>query len=530
MNLLPDTKGNTPNYFSTWAAQNYAYGCGTQHVDSAELEGARGVMHAHDSMNEATVFGPEGWAKRFHPRAKSALYLLLDDGWDVPPDADLAWYGSLIAQDKRFPSCTGTPEERLAKLNQLARDAGWRGIALWIATQEATALLSPQNAADPQQQEAYWKERFRWCRNAGVEYLKADWGRRAGDIGFRRLLTQWAREAAPGLIIEHARCQSCINDERADMETDPYYQQNLTIRTGRVDGKLIGQQAQMLAYTDVLRSYDVLPYLSPVQTIERVSRLFKAGEALTPAGRALINCEDEAYIAAALGLCTGVMRFPQRGLRPDGDMDCFSPPSTRELKSRMDEIARTVRFQKVMPAFGVREAPVRVDAARLTDDWHFEAGQTWLATAVGQTIAQSAPARVSRGLPLPDANVVGGDLPFVLAARHPNGAAAIATIGRTDAGQDYYTPRAKITMDMEGRATFLGVFGRYESLRLRHANLAGKRLFAQDLCGDTAEDVTALVTSDGDTLVVPGALIDRVGLAAATPGDASEPGMLLRWR
>lgn len=528
MNLLPNTKENTPNYFSTWAAQNYAYGCGAQHVDSAELEGARGVMHAHDSMNEATIFGPEGWAKRFHPQAKSALYLLLDDGWDVPPDADPAWYGSLIAQDKRFPSCTGTPEERLAKLNQMARDAGWRGIALWIAAQEATALLPEWSAENPSWQEAYWKERFRWCQNAGVEYLKVDWGRRAGDIGFRRHLTQWAREAAPGLIIEHARCQSCINDERADIEADPYYQQNLTIRTGRVDGKLIDQQAQILAYTDVLRSYDVLPYLSPVQTIERVSRLLMAGGTLAPTGRALINCEDEAYIAAALGLCTGVMRFPQRGLRPGGDMDSFFPASTRNLKIRMDEITRAVRFQRIMPAFGVHEAPVRVDTAKLTDDWNFVAGQTWLATAVNQTIVQSAPARVSRGLPLPD--VVGDDLPFVLAAQHPNGAAAVATVGRMSAEQDYHTPRAKITVDMKGPFTFLGVFGRYESLRLRHVNLAAARLFAQDLCGDAAEDITSLVTSDGDMLVVPGALIELIGLAAATPGDASEPGMLLQWR
>jgi hypothetical protein len=55
-------------------------------------------------------------------------------------------------------------------------------------------------------------------------------------------------------------------------------------------------------------------------------------------------------------------------------------------------------------------------------------------------------------------------------------------------------------------------------------------LLAQDLCGDEATEITRLVQSDGDALILPGRLIDRIGLAAATPGDASEPGLLLAWK
>lgn len=528
MSLLPEAAVRTPNYYCTWAAQNYMYGCGFESLENAELEGARGARHARDSMNETVIFGPEGWARRFHPRAKKDLYLLLDDGWDVPPEVDPGFFGSLIPDERRFPSCKGAPADRLARLNQMAQDAGWRGIALWVAAQEAPALRPDKDGLDPKWQKDYWMERLIWSRQAGIGYWKVDWGAHAHDIAFRRNLTGWGHEAAPSLVIEHALCQSCINDERPDDEDDPYYLKSLAIHTGKVDGRLIRTQGQILSSADVLRSYDVLPYLAQAQTIERVSRLLAACQGMGAAGDCLINCEDEVYIAAALGLCAGVMRFPLTGLRPGTDADCTFPTSKRNVKRRMDEVARLTRFQAVMPAFGADEAKVLADEARLRDVWRFLPGQTWLTTALDQAVAQSAPARVSRGMMLPEVRAQ-GEAPFVLAARHPGGAAAIAAIGRCRVDDSYFAPLADVTLDMEGRASDLGIFGCFRSLRLVHAGCAGKLLFARDLLSDTAMDITSSVVIQDDTALISGELISRVGLDRAAPGDESEPGLLLNW-
>ncbi|MCE5343560.1 MAG: hypothetical protein LLF96_08285 [Eubacteriales bacterium] len=529
MRFFAEAAQRTPNYFCTWAAQNYRYGCDFPALDSAKLEGACGARHARDSMNETAIFGPEGWANRFHPGAKTALYLLLDDGWDVPPEVDPAYFGSLIVDENRFPSCTGTPAERLARLNWMAKASGWRGIGLWVAAQEAPALMRGRNMRDPEWQKAYWMERLEWSRQAGVEYWKVDWGEHAHEWTFRENLTRWGREMAPSLTIEHAWCQSCVNDERLDVEKDPYDQQSLVIRTGRADAALIDRQKQLLTFSDVLRSYDVLPYLSQAQTIERVSRLLTAAQNETITGMGLINCEDEAYIAASLGLCSGVMRFPLMGLRPGTDMDCTFPASRRNTKRRMDEVARLTRFQALMPAFGVQCMTVNVDDTLLMDAWSFEPGQTWLSTAIHQVVEQSAPACVARGMKLPLVRAQ-GEPPFVLAAQHPNGTAAVATIGRAKVGDSYFTPLAEISLDLEGICSCLGVFGRYAALHLKGAGFAGKRFFARDLLGDRADDITASVTLQGDTVSLPGELIARVGLSRATYGDESEPGLVLEWR
>ena len=529
MNLLKKEAGNTPNYFCTWATQNYLYGCGFPSLDSAELEGAAGARHARDSMTEEMIFSENGWANRFHTEARAGLYLLLDDGWDVPPEVDPRFFGSLIVDDKRFPSCTGSPAQRLIKLNQMAKEAGWRGIGLWVAAQEAPALMDDSKQFTPSWQKEYWMERLAWSAQAGITYWKVDWGTHAHELAFRKHLTKWGHEEAPNLYIEHAYCQSCINDERPNLDDDPYYQKSLIIRTGKADAKLVALQRQLLEDADVLRSYDVLPHLSQVQTIERVSQLLLACRGATIRGQGLINCEDEVYVAAALGLCSGVMRFPLLGLRPGVDADCTFPTSQREVKRRMDEVTRLVRFQTLMPAFGVQEASVEVDEVRLTDAWRFEAGQTWLTSALGKVVSQSAPARIARGMKLPMVSAK-GDTPFVLVARHPNGVAAVATVGRTQTNSSYSTPLADVTVDMENRCSYLGIFGQYAKLRLLHAGSVGIRLFAQDLSGDAAVDITASVLMEEDVLSLPGELLSRIGLSHASPGDVSEPGLLLAWK
>ena len=55
-----------------------------------------------------------------------------------------------------------------------------------------------------------------------------------------------------------------------------------------------------------------------------------------------------------------------------------------------------------------------------------------------------------------------------------------------------------------------------------------QHIWAQDLLADKSEDIKSLVKTQGSKLVISGELIDRIGLSAATPGDISVPGLVIR--
>ena len=124
-NLIPAQPGKAPNYWCTWAAQNYMYGHYLPELDPSLLEGDSGAALAREAISEHQLFGDDGWAKSFYTQARSDVYLLLDDGWETGGTA------TFELDTKKFPSFSGTPVERLAALNCKARHEQWRGIALW---------------------------------------------------------------------------------------------------------------------------------------------------------------------------------------------------------------------------------------------------------------------------------------------------------------------------------------------------------------------------------------------------------------
>jgi len=193
-----------------------------------------------------------------------------------------------------------------------------------------------------------------------------------------------------------------------------------------------------------------------------------------------------------------------------------------------DEIVRLLRWQRIMPALGLKDVPAVVDTNILWDSYAFKPNQTWNPGVNGKTIKQGAPARISRGLPLAEVTCE-GEPPFVLASRHPNGAIAIATTRRTLASEkEKIFPLADVTLKPGKLPKAIGVFGRYRSLTFVFDEPIGqRRLWAQDLAGERAEDITGEVVIDGNQLTIKGQLIARVGLASATPGDKSDPGLAL---
>jgi len=147
----------------------------------------------------------------------------------------------------------------------------------------------------------------------------------------------------------------------------------------------------------------------------------------------------------------------------------------------------------------------------------------------GREALQTAPARVARGMPLPDVSVPdAGPAPFVLASRHPNGATSIATLPRISTGAGSYFPLADISIEIADAAAPIGIFGRYRSLTLNLTEETGKcRIWAQDLAADKAADITDKVKCEGRTITLSGGLVKQLGLSAATPADLSEPALVL---
>lgn len=510
-NLVPAQPSSGSSYWCTWGIQNYS------------LDNLDPMSHSMvaNNLTERQVFDDPGWATNYFQKARSDLYILFDLGWEVPRglqfDHERWRLGTLEVATDKFPSCTGTPAERLLKLNHLCRQAGWRGAGIWVAAQ-AVGDGRDGHLMDPESLEAYFRERARWTREAGIEYWKVDYGARSGDVNFRRMLTRIAHEEAPAFSVEHARGCGPVNDEIVPWE------KLVAHHSGRYaawdDGRILRQALELLSFSDVLRSYDVTAYFSVPTTLDRVAQLL-AGSSQIQTATGVLNCEDEPYVAACLGLATGVLRHP---LWKDLKGMAYDP---YQIRKRIDEVTRAVRWQRLAPAWSVNHSATVLDPQVLKDTWVFRTGETWAEWLGGREVVQAAPARVGRGTALPEVSAQ-GEAPFVAASCHPNGSLAVATLPRIRRGQGIHFPLADVSLDAGAGDRPVGVFGRYRSLRLRLSGpLGARRLWAQDLAGDKATDVTSQVTLHSNAITLTGELIERVGLSAATPGDLSNPGLVL---
>ncbi len=486
LNLVPLKPAAAPNYYCTWAAQNYVTGQGAATIDIAQLEGGAGSSRAKQAFTEAQMFGPRGWAKTYYPKVRQDLLFLMDDGYYTGAQS------SMELDVQKFPSFAGVPSQRLVLLRKAITKEGWRGLGLWTrGTPGAAELITPL---------------LQWSKDAGVAYWKIDGG--DGDYSVAHLRdTRY-----PALILEHVNGEGPFN---GDWSADG--------RFGAQPWDSVRQR--ILRSTEVYRTYDVSAALSIPTTLDRVAEILNGAQG-HPEVTALLNCEDEVYVAAALGCTMGVMRFPLSGLRPSGDPDLFFN-GTRQVKRRMDEVVRALRWQRIAAPFGAGRGYVRLDSRILTDEWQFGRGETWESDKIGKVVKQGAPARVSRGLPLP-AVTAEGEPPYVIAGRFPNGAVAVCTLGRTHTSREWFVPPADVTVDAGDAPGPFGVFGHYRTLTIRLPRPLGRaRIVAQDLAGDRAEDVTRQVHVTANTLSLSGALIDRIGMQSSTPGDLSDPGLVL---
>ena len=484
INLVPDIPNPTPDYYCTWQTQLYA-------TNDGKPQGQRAII------GEKALFDkekPYGWAY-FYEKARRDLLFVMDDSWDVPPNNDPAYFGSLVLDREKFPSFTqgSTNAQALKRLSDKLKEIGWKGLGGWVCAQESGAIDSEKSP------EAYWKQRLAEADEAGFSYWKVDWGCRGDSAEFRSMLTKLARTYAPHLIVEHAKAMDSIT------------------------------------FSDVFRTYDVPAIMSIPMTIQKIAEL----AANLPSGSpCLINSEDEVYTAAALGFTMGVMRHPYSGAFCNGKADMSFPEIHRNLKTKLYEVVRAARFHRIAPAFPVGKEQFFVSDTTLSDSWQLQDAaseiEAWwfenptISACIAEgTLTKSAPSSIARNTQLPivtpDAN---GNVPFVVASRNPNGVYAVATLGRTS-GRTYGIPKCDVTIHA-GDATTIGAFGEYDQLIINTDVGNIKRILVQDLADTAAFDITEAAVIGNGEIRISGEILSQIGTRSQPENDTSEPGVVIR--
>lgn len=504
-NLVPAHGGPALGYWCTWQAQ----------LDSAEKAGSpvdHLTQNATRALDEHDLFGDPGWI-RYFASVRPDLLFLADLGWDVPADAtftesELGPLGSYVLDTRKFPSCTGTPVERLRALVDRVRANHWGGLGLWLPAQAFGEDLAGR-MLPPDKLSSVMRAAVHLFRDAGVSYLKFDYGVRGDSVAFRRLVSDIVAAEAPNLIVEHASPCGPLND----VATGPD-DKTIVHKTGRyrpwADGAILRRAVQLLEFSDILRTYDVLDLFAVSTRLDRAADILSGARGLRRS--AVLNTEDGLYLAAALGCAVGILRHP----------------NPKDSRPKVREVLRAVRWQRIAPPFPAHIGRLEVDERILTDSFTYTAqtAEFWIPSIVGQSITQAAPARIARGMGLPEV-VARHEPPFVAASRHPNGAVALAALPRTAPEIGSYMPLADVALQIDGDSP-VGLFGRYRSINLQLGRpLRGRRVLAQDLATDHSHDVTPLVSRDGASLNVPGELIDELSAFGAPNEDHSEPGIVL---
>ena len=519
------------DYWCTFGTQ-----CKTKKANQARgdvrFAGDQGGLGDRDNLNETVLFGEHGWVKLF-PEIRSDLVFLLDDGWDVRYGADgadkgIADFGSHIPDREKFPSLVGTTAQRLRQLDARIRDAGWLGTGVWVAPQMYGELYD-KPCPDWGRLAEDLKRKLSESAEGGVLYWKVDWGVHNRDVRYRRLMSELKETYAPDLLIDH--CWGV--DNALNGRPYPYNDWKDTSQPLNMCGTLCRmtdnplydevekRYCELMEVSDVFRTYDTVFPICVATALDRA--VFELECADRRQARAVINTEDEDLMAATLGMEYSMMRAPNW---PDPTV-----PLPWNRSRRMAEAIRCVRWHRLAPPFG-SDRGIRLcrSEKRLEENWFFEKGSTWWTAVFNREIRQTAPAVVTRGLPLPTVTSAeaDGSVPFVTAGRNPTGAKSVAAIPLVTRAKGFHTPRAHVELDAQlAPGEPFGVFGTFADLTVTVAAGAGMRVLAGDLAGGGREDITDACRIEKDRLTLPGALLARLGSKQNAPGDLSTPGALV---
>ena len=344
-----------------------------------------------------------------------------------------------------------------------------------------------------EEEKDYWRDRILWSKYAGISYWKVDWGTHASDNEFRRFLSETAKVLYPELVVEHAICQPPLNGGENPVEG--------------LEGRFSGDKTRSILseecvkFSEVFRTYDVLPPLSVATTIDRASHLLRYA-------KGYLNVEDEVYLAAALGCQMGVMRSKYgAGIRDCGD--------------KLQEVYAAIAWQKIMPPFMGGQTFVSDEI--LFDDYTFSEDETWYQPATGKKIIQGAPCVLSRNTPLPD--VTAGEncsKPFVVSSCY-NGTYAVAIFPRMIAGKRGYVG-GKVICSLAEMPERIAVFGIADKIEFIFHSGKINSVTANSLFRDKPMDISIKPSQDGSGFLLSGEEILKIGSA----DDKSDPAVVLK--
>ncbi|MCW8926479.1 MAG: hypothetical protein OQJ84_09495 [Xanthomonadales bacterium] len=444
------------------------------------------------------------------PRGREDFYFLIDHGWQTKELSERTLPGaieffSLVIDARDFPPYAGhEPREALRLLNEEVKSHGWRGLGIWVKGNLEKATC---------------RKFVEWSQYAGIEYWKIDKG---DSVDF--YCQQIKEEIYPRLTLEYANgVKAPLNLGFDDPNRSSY--PSVYVR----DGIKFPRAFQILRNADVFRTYDSAPLLVSTTTMRRVHDILIQTQNQEKYVT-ILNVQDDPQVAAGLGSLVGAMRHPNYMERTYlGEDFHYQISGKRMNQRRMNEIERFGRWQRIAPAFAAGIGTYRASEEELLDNYRHTVRDTHRDTAHGKMVYQSAPAIMSRNMPLPKVEI-DGDPPYVMASKYPNGPVGVATEGRVKPGDQWYHPRANISIEVNDMEQFIGIFGHYLSLTLslKESTRGIVHIWAQDLLAEEAVDVRHLVKIGENSITIPGALIDRIGTSAGDKGDISVPGMVIK--
>ena len=520
MKLIPGEGKNTASYWCSWRNQRLFMPNPFLHMRQYNIPEHNKIQR--DMLSDEFLFGKRGVLVDHMQDIRKDMYVLLDDGWDIPFNDDYTAFGSLVLNEERFPYGKESPAERLAVLNEKILDLGYAGTALWVPM--SCIGETKEQTFDKDAFRDYWIERAKWVDYAKIAYIKVDWGFHQRDVEYREILTDVIKKYAPNTKIEHAVLDSWFYNPNNDLK----------------------KLANLMRISDAFRCYDVRFDFNAVTTLGRAACMLTLDCDMRSDCEGLINVGEEPYVAAALGCTMGIMSHPLlRGsiisLVPDDFENGISRRMT--LKSEyhsFDNYQRALRWQRLAPATSFKKGETVHSSEWLEDSWTYEKEPYpyTLNDIVGKTIRQTAPQIVARGTSLPEIVRIPSHYkkpyePYVAASvNSKTGVYTIATLPRTiDRVMNCTTPAADIVARVVNADKCFAVFGVYNSLTLEFdKNIEGMRLFGGDMLLDEHGDITDLegVRIEGNTLTLDGELLSRLGLECAAFHDLSDPASVFK--
>lgn len=479
-NLIPDTPKKVCNYICTWNSQALtAKKLGLTGKDCSEQR---------DVIDSKHIFGSESYYHLTDRKFRKDLIFLMDDGWDVPygtpNDAEhKGIFGSLIPDAKKFAEFGADPLTRLSGLSKKVKEMGYMGLGLWVSPQ-----IPNETVFDPEAARIYWEDRADFCHKAGVLYWKVDWGFHT-DTEYRKLISRAVKKCAPEIIVEHAVTQAPLSL----MESD-----DLATRRGAT-------AKELMQFCDVFRTYDVCHPFDDVCTLKRAAEALTASVERDGDSLSLVNAESQGIVAAALGLCVGVMEY-------DNNM------------------AACLNWHRIAPPFSIRNSYCICSEDELCDTLYCETDiADWFSVA-GKTVTETAPAVIARGCSLPEINCKGPHAPFVTLSKNPeNNAFAVACFKRNVDGKAKTFCPADVTVKEADPEAYMGVFGEFGSLTFEFTGtIKGRKVLIQDLVGDTSFDVTNKISVSDSALTLSGNDIALFGKSGRDASDTCEPAFLIK--